>query len=153
MRKVLLGIIVSLFLGGSVYAQPGNLGIGAIIGDPTGLHVKLWNQETRSWNFAAAWSAGANDMLVLQGDYVFYDYDLLDVDSNDGELPVYYGIGLHLRMSETQDSQLGVRVPLGINWVFAEAPLDIFFEIAPSVNLYPETEFEMHGGIGLHYFF
>lgn len=153
MRKLFIGFIAILFMSGTALAQPGNFGLGAIIGDPTGIHVKVWNQETRSWNFAAAWSAGVNDRLVLQGDHVFYDYDLLDVDTNDGELPIYYGLGFHLRMSEETDSELGIRVPLGISWVFAEAPLDVFFEIAPSVNLYPETDFEMHGGIGLHYYF
>lgn len=152
MRKILLIMASIVFITGTALSQPGSVGVGAIVGDPTGLHMKIWNQETRSWNFAAAWSAGQYDKLVVQGDYVFYDYDLLDVDTDGGELPVYYGIGLQLRMGE-DDSELGVRVPLGLNWVFSEAPLDIFFEIVPAVNLFPETSFELHGGVGIHYFF
>jgi len=49
--------------------------------------------------------------------------------------------------------KVGVRIPVGINYIFAKAPLDIFLEIVPMLELVPRTEFNLNGGIGIRYFF
>jgi diaminopimelate decarboxylase len=32
-------------------------------------------------------------------------------------------------------------------------PLDVFFEVAPGVGLFPETSVDVGGGIGIRYYF
>ncbi len=50
-------------------------------------------------------------------------------------------------------NELGVRIPLGLDYVFQEAPFDVFIEVAPIVNLVPETEFDLSGGVGVRFWF
>lgn len=156
MKKLMVIILFASFLTGtSLFAQqPGNFGVGARIGVPTGLSVKFWNDPNRSLDISAAWSTGHSDnvsRLLLQADYVFYNYDALDLDLENIDAPLYYGLGAQIRTG--QDSETGIRIPIGIDFIFQEAPLDMFIEIAPTVNLFPSTWFEVNGGVGIHYFF
>jgi hypothetical protein len=64
----------------------------------------------------------------------------------------YVGIGARLKATEG-DSRIGVRVPLGLDYVFDDTPIDIFFEIAPILDLAPSTDFRLNGSLGLRYFF
>ena len=98
---------------------------------------------------AAAWSFKGDGALLLQADYAFHEFNLIKVSK--GKLPVYFGIGGRVFLSD--DVTIGVRVPLGINYMFANAPVDIFLEVVPILNLVPSTNFEVNGGIGFRYFF
>jgi hypothetical protein len=49
--------------------------------------------------------------------------------------------------------RLGIRAPAGLNYIFAAAPLDIFLEIAPVLDVINKTEFRLTGAIGARYFF
>lgn len=155
MRTIRILLFVTIaFTSTALLAQPGKFGLGARIGEPTGISTKFWSNPNRSLNLSAAWTASrANNTnrLVLQGDYVFYSYNALQLDLENMSVPLYYGLGAQLRTG--QESEAGVRIPLGIDFVFQNAPLDLFVEIAPTVNLFPSTWFEVNGGVGIHYFF
>ena len=47
---------------------------------------------------------------------------------------------------------LAILVALGINYIFKTAPVGMFFEIVPLVDLVPNTEFSLSGAIGLRYY-
>lgn len=152
MKKALFTfMMILLFSGSTVMAQPSGFGIGAQVGEPTGLSLKFWNNPQRSLNITAAWSMGRAGRLVLQTDYVFYNYNILDTEIDNVETPLYYGLGAQIRFEE--ESRIGIRVPIGIDFAFQRDPLDIFLEIGPTLNLVPATEFEMTGGLGIHYYF
>jgi hypothetical protein len=51
------------------------------------------------------------------------------------------------------DPLIGVRVPIGLDYLFSDAPIDIFLEIVPILDLAPATEFDLGGGIGIRYWF
>ncbi|MBP2681688.1 MAG: hypothetical protein H6Q78_1551, partial [Candidatus Krumholzibacteriota bacterium] len=45
------------------------------------------------------------------------------------------------------------RVPVGLTYIFDGAPLDIFFEIVPILDLIPDTEFDANAAIGIRFYF
>jgi len=45
-----------------------------------------------------------------------------------------------------------VRVPVGLNYLFEENPLGLFLELAPTVNLAPDTDFDMNGALGIRFY-
>jgi hypothetical protein len=124
----------------------GPSGLGIILGEPTGLSVKIWQNDNIAYDAAAAWSLGEDGALHLHADFLQHNYNLLNQD-----FPVYYGLGGRVRLED--DPKLGVRIPLGISHKFSETPMDIFFEIVPVLDLVPETSFAMNGAIGIRYYF
>lgn len=124
-------------------------GLGVILGEPTGLSAKLWTSRTTALDGALAWSFGREDAFHIHGDFLFHDYHLIKV--SEGKLPVYYGIGGRLKLE--LESLLGVRFPLGLNYQFAKAPLDLFIEIVPILELVPATDFNLNAAIGMRFFF
>lgn len=144
-------IIIAFVLLIPISSRSADFGVGARLGDPTGLSVKMWNQPGQSMNFAAAWALGGNPSLVLQADYVFYNYDLLNIDFEEGTLPLYYGFGAKVRLADA--GEVGVRLPVGVTFKFTDHPVDFFFELSPTLNVFPETVFDLYGGIGAHYYF
>ena len=148
MRKlILLFIFLSSFI--LISAQSKGFGAGIIVGEPTGISGKYWVSSINSINMAAAWSFKGDGAILLQADYVFHEYNLIKV--NKGKLPVYFGIGGRVFLSD--EIIIGARVPIGISYMFANAPVDIFLEVVPVLNLVPATDFSVDGGIGFRYFF
>ncbi len=149
MKKIFLIITVVGILGGSIYPQGKGFGLGIILGEPTGLSAKLWTGSENAFDFAAAWSFKGDGNLLLQVDYVWHSFNLINVSS--GRLPLYYGIGGRAILSD--DPVVGVRIPVGLDYQFADAPIDIFLELAPILDLVPETDFDLGGGIGVRFWF
>lgn len=133
----------------SGWTQAEGWGLGVILGEPTGISFKTWLNKDRAVDAAAAWSFGGNDAFHIHGDYLFHNRTLLNFDKN--MIPIYYGIGGRLRFQD--QSKFGVRFPLGITFFIREAPIDIFLELVPILNLAPSTEFDFNGAIGARYYF
>jgi hypothetical protein len=130
-------------------AQDHGFGMGLILGEPTGLSAKLWTSSDNAFDFAAAWSFKGDGNLLLQADYVWHFFNLMPVPS--GKLPLYIGIGGRVILAD--DPRFGVRIPIGIDYLFAKAPIDVFLELVPIIDLAPETDFGVGGGIGIRYWF
>ncbi|MBV6420506.1 MAG: hypothetical protein DAHOPDDO_01748 [Ignavibacteriaceae bacterium] len=134
----------------TVNAQDKGFGLGIILGEPTGVSAKLWTSSENSFDFAAAWSFQGDGHLLLQADYVWHIFRLIPVES--GKLPFYVGVGGRVVFAEV-DAVIGVRVPLGLDYMFSNAPVDIFVELVPILDLAPSTDFDFNGGIGARYWF
>ncbi len=130
-------------------AQGDGFGIGAIIGEPTGLSLKQWQTRRTAIDAALAWSVSGDNHLYVHADYLVHSYDAFR--AHDTLIPLYYGIGGLIRFDD--DTRLGVRLPLGASYFIPGAPLDIFLEVAPILELTPTTEFVINGGIGIRFFF
>jgi hypothetical protein len=150
MRKFAKMILVlNLCLCGSTFAQDRGIGLGVILGEPTGINFKAWTGYKTAFVGAAAWSFGHEDSLHVHLDYIVHNFTLLELEK--GHLPIYYGIGARIKTGK--DVRFGVRVPLGINYMFENAPLDIFVEFAPIFDLTPKTDLYFNGGVGVRYYF
>ncbi len=142
-------LFLALFITGSVKAQNGKIGVGIIAGEPTGLSLKYRVSADNAIDAAAAWSFLKEAAFHIHADYLFHDYSLIKVSK--GKLPFYYGLGARLKLSEK--SRVGVRIPLGLAYEFANSPVDIFLEVVPLLDLAPSTEFNLNGAVGVRYFF
>lgn len=153
MFKFLLPVvsIIMLIAGPALAEGGGNFGLGVILGEPTGISGKLWISGKSAVDGAAAWSLGNNEALHLHADYLLHNFTLIEVDK--GRLPFYYGIGGRIRFADNGDDYIGVRVPLGLAYLFEGAPLDIFLEVVPILDLAPDTDFDLNAAIGIRYFF
>jgi hypothetical protein len=142
-------ILFSILFLSAANAQSKGIGLGLIVGEPTGISFKYWTGSTTAFDAALAWSFIDEGAFHIHGDYIFHNMRLISVP--EGTLPFYYGIGARLKTSH--DSRLGVRVPLGLAYLFNSAPVDIFLEIVPILDLTPKTDFSINAAIGARYFF
>ncbi len=148
-KSVFLLLLVGFVFVGQSRAQKEGFGLGVLLGEPTGINFKAWTGYKTAVVGTAAWSFGHQNSFQANIDYIFHDFDLIRLD--DDYLPIYYGIGV--RVKTTTDVRMGIRFPLGINYMFEKAPLDIFVELVPVFDLAPKTELYLNGGIGIRYFF
>lgn len=142
-------VLLSVFFLSNINAQSKGIGLGLIIGEPTGISFKYWTGSTTAFDAALAWSFIDEGAFHIHGDYIFHNMRLISVP--EGTLPFYYGIGA--RIKTANDTKLGVRVPLGLAYLFSNAPVDIFLEIVPILDLTPKTDFSINAAIGARYFF
>ncbi len=135
-------------------AEAGSAGIGFIVGEPTGISGKLFITENTAIDAAAAWSLVKDASFHIHADYLHHNFSILkrEFGITEGELPLYFGIGGRVRFDD-DDSRVGVRLVAGVSYIFDDAPLDVFFEIAPIMDLAPKTELDMNAGAGLRFWF
>ena len=150
MRKLVFCLsLIILFFPLKAVAQETGFGAGVILGEPTGISLKNWLADNTAVDFGIAWSFANNGSLHLHVDFLVHNFDLTEVEK--GRLAVYYGIGGRFKSQKRE--RFGVRVPLGLCYIPEKAPIDIFLEIAPLLDLAPATEFGLTGGIGIRYYF
>jgi len=167
MRKVTLCVILLLAFASAALAQrrPSQkmatpysgpqlshpTGLGMILGEPTGVSFKHWVSRKSAIDAGFAWSfAGRGDELHVHADYLWHT-PLRSSDPTVRRTSFYIGVGGRMRFEG--DTRVGARVPLGFTHFIKDTPLDIFFEVAPIMDIVPETDVSANGGIGLRYFF
>ena len=135
--------------------HPIGLGVGFILGEPTGLSVIYRQDERVAFVGGLAWSV-ESDNLHLHADYQLNLVDLKDPNAPFSRFPVYAGVGARVEtveiLKQTKFS-VGFRVPLGISILPADKPFDGFLEIVPVMNLIPSTRLDLEGGIGARFYF
>ncbi len=160
--------------GGSDFVANKTFGLGLEVGAPSGLSGKYFLSDSGALNFGAGgiyrhyyYDRGLHVYL----DYLWHPVSLASTSSL--ELPLYIGLGgrfwdfEHCRLPNRRDchsgSALGVRVPFGIAFDFNRAPLDIFVQAVPvldilSASYYREFHdrrghFGVDGSVGIRYWF
>jgi len=150
MKKILSYLIFIIIISASfIQAQNKGFGLGVIVGEPTGVSFKYWTDSNSAFDGAVAWSFIDGGALHLHADYILHSFNLIRVAS--GSLPFYYGIGGRIKFLD--DAGIGVRVPVGLAYLFGGTPIDIFFEVVPILDLAPKTDFKINAAIGGRYFF
>lgn len=130
----------------------GKFGLGIMLGEPTGLSGKYWLNDKLAIDGAAGWSFYDDSEFYLHSDLLVHKFDLIPVKK--GKLPFYVGAGAFVRFrDEHHDNEAGIRVPVGLDYLFENAPVDIFVEFAPGIDLTPSTRADFSGGIGIRYWF
>ncbi|WP_242979037.1 hypothetical protein [Rhodohalobacter mucosus] len=127
-------------------SRPGDTELGIILGEPTGISLKVWQSDRAAFDAAAAWSFDNDESFHIHADYLLHSW--LEVDK--GSMAVYYGLGARALLSG--EARFGARIPVGLEYIFQDQPLGLFFEVAPLLDLAPSTEFGVNGGIGIRYF-
>jgi len=149
MKKAALMLIILGCLAGSSFGQNGKLGLGIILGEPTGLSAKLWTGKTMAFDAGAAWSFVSGGFFQVHGDLLFHNFDLFKAYT--GKWALYYGFGGRVKFAD--QTIVSVRVPIGISYQFEKTAIELFFEVVPMLDLVPATEVGISGGAGFRYFF
>lgn len=151
MKKILTLLFFTLLSAAAAEAQSTDRsrGLGAVIGEPTGVSAAYWTTGSNAFSAGAAWHFVQNPSLHIHADYLFYRFDIIEVTR--GSLPLYFGLGARIRFDD--EDKFGVRFPLGVAYHFADNPLEIFFELVPVLELVPGTTLAGNSGIGIRYYF
>jgi hypothetical protein len=145
-------VLLILFLATSALAMERNrFGVGVIGGEPTGITAKFMIDDNNAIDGGIGWELSGDNDLHIYGDYLYHFYDLIKVPH--GELPLYFGGGLRFVDRDKKDDKFGLRFPVGVEYLFENVSLGAFFELAPVLNLSPDTDLDLEGGIGIRYFF
>jgi hypothetical protein len=122
-----------------------------MIGDPSGLNLKSWTGRNSAFDIGLAWSFGGGSSLQLHADLLFHEFGLFR--ARRGRLGLYYGLGGRVKTKEDDQTILSVRIPLGLTYIFERAPLDLFFEVVPLLDLTPATRGDVQGAMGVRFYF
>lgn len=151
MNKLLMLLIIFFVIVSNITsAQSNSFGIGLIVGQPTGLSAKYWTTGSTAFDFGLGYAFEKNSRMHLHFDYLFHTKNIFNTSEN---IALYYGPGARLRMVENGDSRLGLRFDVGLVWIPRNAPIDVFFEVAPLLDIMPATDFSMNGGAGVRFYF
>ena len=131
--------------------QKKDIGVGVILGDPVRLSVKRWIGPTTAIDgaFSQTGDAESSD-FEIHVDYLKHDFNMFHI--KEGSLPVYYGIGV--RIQNEAELTTSVRVPIGLSFLFRNAPVSIFYEYAFLLDVTtPNSQIESETAFGIRYFF
>lgn len=151
LSTILVTVLLTLTLTSLSHAQQADkdVGVGVIVGEPTGLSLKSWTGGNNAFDVGLAWSLD-RDAVHVHADYLWHNFNLFD-EIDEGSLPLYYGIGGRVILDD-DDAVVGARVPVGLNYLFEDAPIGLFLEVAPIINLAPDTELDVDGGVGIRFY-
>ncbi|MFP4377278.1 MAG: hypothetical protein ACLFP4_09555 [Spirochaetales bacterium] len=123
--------------------ERGGFGFGVMLGEPSGVSLISWLGGANALDFVAAWSFENEGSFYFQADYQFHSFV-------ERPLTVFFGAGGFVRLEE--DPNFGFRIPVGLTYLFENAPFDVFIKAAPGMSLVPATEFTINGGIGFRFY-
>lgn len=170
MKRVQLACIaLCLFLATQVSVAQGSVpgdrkfGLGIILGEPTGLSAKYWTSGTTAFDFGLGWGWGGDRIggryrgyydggsrIHFHMDHLWHSFTAIE---STERFPLYYGIGGRINTGAGYSSSFAVRGVIGIAWMPRDTPIDLFLELAPSLQLTSQTGFAIDGGFGFRYFF
>ena len=162
MKNILLSLVLSLCVGTAFAGQhkrtdpPKGLGVGIVMGVPTGISLGYRVSPKSYFDAAVAWSV-THDSVHIHVDSLFEITQIVDPNAPQYQFPLYTGLGIRLQIAPANSSQvyslLGIRAPVGITFLPQVAPFEVFAEIAPVLSIYPSTRINFDGAIGARYYF
>jgi hypothetical protein len=146
LKKIIL-MLICLLAAAPVRAQKGgDVGVGVIVGAPTGLTGKLWLDDKRALDAGFGWYARP----TIYGDFLWHGWDVLPQPAQ-GRLPVYLGLGAQIRTY--RDAEFGIRAVAGMAYWLPRQPVEIFVEVVPVFYLTRYPGVGLDAGLGLRYYF
>jgi hypothetical protein len=77
---------------------------------------------------------------------------VIHIDTGD-QLPLFFGVGLRAVFREDAKDVVGIRFPVGLDYIWANYPFDVFLELVPILDVAPDTDFDLEGAIGARFWF
>lgn len=150
-KSIIAAIITIFCFAGIAMADQGRFGLGFMLGEPTGVNAKYFIDRYNALDAGFGWSLTDDHDFHLYADYLYHVYSV--IHSESGKAPIYFGVGARILFRDNKDNKAGLRIPLGLDYLFGNWPFDVFLEVAPIVDLAPDTDFDLEGVIGARFFF
>lgn len=147
----ILSFFLIFFVTSALAADERNFGLGIIAGEPTGITGKYMLDDSNAIDGGVGWKTSGDNEFHIYADYLVHFRHL--IEAKKGDLPVYLGGGLRWVKREKKENKFGVRIPFGVEYIFGGGSLGAFAELVPVMNLTPDTEFDLEGGIGIRFYF
>ncbi len=145
----LLGTLVGVLTTSPSYAQrtapPGRIGLGAQVGQPTGITVKYYLNRDIAVDALAAWGF---DRSVFSTLHASYEYII-----PDSPLGFFLGPGLHAgrrSINGSPSARFGLSALAGLNY-FTQR-FEIFLQARPNFELIPDSRVRIGGAAGMRYY-
>jgi hypothetical protein len=142
----------------------GDFGLGAVLGDPTAVTAKVWTHPDEAFDVGIGYDL--NNFFLIDADYLWHFPEWFAKTSvHKGTLMPYIGVGGILWVNTASNRAtptyftnngsvgIGVRVPVGIEWLPGKPPLGLFAELVPGVGLVPGVFAFLQGGVGARFYF
>ncbi|MBI3178980.1 MAG: hypothetical protein HYZ27_04925 [Deltaproteobacteria bacterium] len=142
------------------HRHKGDIGLGLVVGQPTGITVQLRNSYSTALNLAVGL-----DIFDGRNGYAHLDYTVAPFSVAHNRtliIPFYLGLGALVAahdgpFPDDGDVHVGARVPLGLAFEFA-APVHIFLELALNwilidTGAHDTPFFDWGGALGFRVFF
>lgn len=126
------------------------LGLGATLGEPTGVTAKQWVDQDEAWTVGLGINPFDDHAVQVSADYVLHFLEFgrrFDLP----ELALYTGLGGRLNYPEKKHIEAGVRVPVGLSF-FQDKSLELFGEIVPVIDVVPYLELDLNVVVGVRFY-
>lgn len=166
MRQFLLSFTLATVLGVApdiAPAQPEGIGVGATIGvtngaaatarNPVGIATKLWLSNRQAITGVTSFFIGGQGRShwTLQGDYLFHNFNAVSV--GEGLMALYIGGGVQYTVFESNPNRGAFRGPTGVTYLLESAPVDLFVEVTPTLQVSDPESLRFDGAVGFRYYF
>ena len=127
---------------------PGAVGIGAQIGEPSGVTLMIYNPQRMSYDFLAAWDM--DDFFFLNTHALFEQHF-----GQSNRAHFFYGpgafIGIRDRSNDADDEVVvGVSGRVGVGYLFDR--FEVYAQLTPRLALSPSTNGDFGGGVGFRFY-
>lgn len=136
----------------SAQRTSGGVGLGGQLGEPSGVTLKFYDAQGPSYDFLAAWDL--DDRFFLNGHALFEN----NIQANiDPDLHWFIGPGGFIGVFDApepveDDALIGISGTVGLNLVFNRR-VELYGRLTPRLEVIPETEGGVGGGLGVRYYF
>ncbi|MBI4349018.1 MAG: hypothetical protein HY553_19425 [Elusimicrobia bacterium] len=142
MRLLAAFSALALSAAGAGAQEAGRAGAGVIVGDPTGVTLKVFPRSTLAVDAGIGFSGDA----AFYADALWYAWDLLP-KPGEGTLGAYLGAGP--RIETKRDATFGIRAVGGVSYWLPRHPVELFLEAGPVFVLAPDTGTDVDAGVGV----
>jgi hypothetical protein len=156
-------VLVALLVVGSASQARADVALGAFIGEPTGLDLKLGLAPNSALDILFGWYSHWNDRdRIDDGTYAHVTYLVTPMRSTGRSVivPLRLGIGAAIFDDSGRfddDLNVAVRVPFEVALVFTGTPLELYFEVALKMTIVDGDDdhdlVDLDGGLGLRFYF
>ena len=154
MKKVIVGLLMAVL---PLTASAETFGIGAMVGSPTGITGKLWLDQERAVDIAAEWRTSGDNEFYLHANYLIHAPLKMKENKLKGTTQYYYGAGGYYQERHhkkwADEDVFALRLPVGISHQPKVAPIELFAEIVPVLEVSPDSDFDLDIGVGVRYLF
>jgi len=146
-KHFLFFTLLAVLLVNTGLAQGHGLGLGLMIGEPTGISCKGWVSGAIQLGVGYP-SLSSRAGTALSAEYLWHSH----IFRSREKFPLFYGLGGIFGVSSGTNI-MGARGVLGIAWWPRRSSLDVFLQLVPTIYFEPASQFEFDFGFGVRYFF
>lgn len=147
-NRVIVSLIGVLLFSPFALAGQGPFGLGISIGSIIGPSFRYGLQKNRLLDGTIGWDHGDVELYL---NHLWVRSNTLPI-SNSVAFDLYFGVGLAIDQVE-KETQIGVRVPVGLRHLLRDPGIEFFGDIALNLFLAPETDSDISLQLGARYLF